>query len=38
MNNIMILVKSIEGSGSLTKALANQLKMKQKNKKEHFSY
>ena len=35
MNNIMKIVKSLEESG-LSKALAKQLKMKQKNKKEDF--
>ena len=35
MNNIMKIVKSLDESG-LSKALAKQLKMKQKNKKEDF--
>ena len=34
MNNIMKIIKSLEESGLLIKALVKQLKMKQKNKKE----
>ena len=36
MNNIMKIIKSLEESGLLIKALVKQLKMKQKNKKEDF--
>ena len=36
MNDIMKIIKSLEESGLLIKALAKQLKMKQKNKKEAF--
>ena len=37
MNDIMKMVKSLEESGLLIKALEKQLKMKQKNKKADFS-
>ena len=37
MNDIMKVVKSLEEPGLLMKALAEQLKMKQKNKKADFS-
>ena len=37
INDIMKIVKFLEEPGLLIKALAKQLKMKQKNKKEGFS-
>ena len=36
MNDIMKIVKSLEGSRLLIKALAKQLKMKQRSKKDDF--
>ena len=37
MNDIMKIVKSLEESGLSIKGVSEQLKMKQKNKKEDFS-
>ena len=37
MSDIMKIIKSLEESGLLKRALAKQLKMKHKNKKEDFS-
>ena len=38
MNDIIKVIMSLEESGLLLKALAKQLKIKQKNKKEVFKY